>query len=262
MRIKMFQLLTRNITKRFLSWKTGALVLVCIGTMLTCYQHISGKLVSKPAYLILEGPFDVFVQVVSPDNSMLISSVLLTVMIFCFVESPVINQDDRFYIIRTGKRRWIATEMLGIACASLIWIFLINIMGCATSFNNMDWTDWKIYPQNMTCMLIYFLAYTCIGLFILLFHLLDIKALGTAVLVTLLVLEKFILDVLPNNINAVSPGSDTDKIISVIRNFTFMNRMENGFQKENFAFSAIYFLTIILILAGINISYAKKHEVG
>lgn len=261
----MFQLLMRNITKRFLSWKTLVLVLISIGTMLTCYQHIAGRMGAQMgtlAYLILEGPFAVFMQVVSPENSMLISSILMAVMILCFVESPVVNQDDRFFIMRTGKTEWITAEMLGILCASALWIVLINIMGCVASFNNMDWTDWHVYPQNVKCMLVYLLAYVCIGLFILLFHLLDIKALGTAVMVTLFLLEKFILNVLPNNISVVSQDADTEKILTIIRRFTFMNRMENGYSGEKFVFSVVYFLVIIGVLVGMNMIYARKHEIG
>lgn len=257
----MFQLLKRNVTKRFLSWKTLALVIAVIGAMLTCYQHIAGRL-GELAYLILEGPFAVFMQVVSAENSAFIASLLLAVMILCFVESPVIGPDDRFFIIRTGKKKWIMVEMLGILCASALWIVLINIMGCLTSFNNMDWSDWQIYPQNMRCMLVYFLAYTSIGLFILLFHLLNIKALGTAVMVTLFLLEKFILDVLPNNIGAVSPDADTGKILDAVSRFTFMNRMENGYSNGEFISSIVYFLVILAVLAGLNMIYAGKHDVG
>lgn len=238
------------------------LILVGTGTMVTCYQHIEGRMGLYSAYLILEGPFAVFMQVVSSENSALVSSILMAVMILCFVESPVVNQDDRFFIMRTGKRRWIITEILGILCASVLWIILINGMGCVASFNHMDWSDWKIYPQNINCMLVYFLAYSCIGLFILLFHLLDIKALGTAVMVTLLLLEKFILDVLPNNIGAFSSDADTGKILNAMRKFTFMNRMENGYSGETVVFSVVYFLFIMVILMGLDMIYARKHEIG
>ena len=258
----MLRLLMRNVTKRFLSWKTLVLILVSIGTMLTCYQHIAGRMGTHFAYLILEGPFDVFIQVVSSENSILVSSMLMAVMILCFVESPMVNQNDRFFIMRAGKTKWIMEEMLGILCASMLWIVLINVMGCVASFNHIDWADWNIYPENIKCMLVYFLAYSCIGLFILFFHLLDIKALGTAVMVTLFLLEKFILDVLPNNIGVVSPDADTGKILTLIRRFTFMNRMENGYSSENVVFSVVYFLLIIAVLVGMNVVYARKHEIG
>lgn len=258
----MLQLLKRNVIKRFFSWKTFVLIFVGVGTMVTCYQHIEGRLGMQFAYLILEGPFAVFMQVVSPKNSMLISSMLLAIMIFCFVESPMINQDDCFFIMRTGKKKWIIAEMLGTLCASAIWIVLINLMGCVASCNHMDWSDWNIYPQNMYCMLVYLLAYTCIGLLVLLFHLLNVKALGTAVMVTLFLLETFILDVLPNNIGAINPNADTGKILSVVRKFTFMNRMENGYSSEEIVFSVIYFLILILVLVSFNMIYARKHEIG
>lgn len=258
----MLQLLKRNIIKRFLSWKTFVLILVGIGTMLTCYQHIAGRMGTHFAYLILEGPFSVFMQVVSPENSILISSILMAIMILCFVESPMVNQDDRFFIMRAGKTKWITAEMLGILCASALWIVLINIMGCVSSFNHMDWSDWKVYPQNMNCMLVYFLAYTCIGLLVLLFHLLNIKALGTAVMVTLFLLETFILDVLPNNIGVFASNADTGNILAVVRRFTFMSRMGNGYFGEDVVFSVTYFLIIMVVLAGLNMIYARKHEIG
>ena len=248
--------------KRFLSWKTMVLIIVGIGTMVTCYQHIPGREGMQFAYLILEGPFAVFMQVVSSENSILIASILLAVMILSFVESPMINQDDRFYIMRTGKKKWVITEMIGIMCASAIWIIIINLMGCVSSVNHMDWSDWSIYSNNMMCMLIYFLAYSCIGLFILLFHLLNVKALGTSIMISLLLLEKFILDVLPNNIGVFSKSADTEKILSTIRKFMFMNRMENGYLWDTFFSSIIYFVTIMGILIALNIMYARKHEIG
>lgn len=119
-----------------------------------------------------------FYQVVSPQNSTLIASVLLAIMILYFMESPIINQDDRFFIIRTGKKPWIITEMIGIFCSSVVWILLINIMGCISSYNHMDWADYHIYTSNMKCMLIYLLAYTCIGLLILLFPSAEHKSTG------------------------------------------------------------------------------------
>lgn len=258
----MLQLLKRNVMKRFLSWKALVLVIVGIGAMYTCYQHIPGRMDVQFAYLIMEGPFAVFMQVVSPKNSVFIPSILLAIIILCFVESPVVNQDERFFIMRTGKIKWILAEMLGILCASMIWILLINMMGCITSFNNMDWSDWKIYPQNMHCMLVYFLAYNCIGLCILLFHLLGIKALGTAVMAALFLLESFLLDVLPNNIGAAAPGADAGKTLAAVRRFTFMNRMENGYSGEGFLFSVAYFFVIMAVLAGVNMVYARKHEIG
>ncbi len=187
---------------------------------------------------------------------------LLAIMILYFMESPIINQDDRFFIIRTGKKPWIITEMIGILCSSVIWILLINIMGCISSYNHMDWADYHIYTSNMKCMLIYLLAYTCIGLLILLFHLLNIKALGTAVMVTLFLLENFILDVLPNNISVFSDSADSGKILSVIKKFTFMNRMENGYMGDSFLTSILYFGIIIVVLVQLNLTYAGKHEIG
>ncbi len=258
----MLKLLKRNIVKRFISWKTIVLMIVGLGTMFTCYQHVPGRDGIHLSYLILEGPFAVFYQVVSPQNSTLIASVLLAIMILYFMESPIINQDDRFFIIRTGKKPWIITEMIGIFCSSVIWILLINIMGCISSYNHMDWADYHIYTSNMKCMLIYLLAYTCIGLLILLFHLLNIKALGTAVMVTLFLLENFILDVLPNNISVFSDSADSGKILSVIKKFTFMNRMENGYMGDSFLTSILYFGIIIVVLVQLNLTYAGKHEIG
>lgn len=258
----MLQLLRRNVRKRFLSWKTLVLIFIGTGAMLTCYQHIPGRIGTQFAYLILEGPFAVFMQVVSPENSPFISSLLIALIILCFVESPMVNKDDRFFIMRVGKTKWIIVEMLGILCASALWIVLINSMGYISSVNNIDWTDWEIYPQNMKCMFIYFLAYSCIGLCILFFHLLDIKALGTAVLVTLFMLEAFLLNVLPNNIGVAASEADSRKILASVRRFTFMNRMENGYFKDAFAFSVLYFLTIMAALIALNMIYARKHEIG
>ena len=103
---------------------------------------------------------------------------------------------------------------------------------------------------------------TCIGLLILLFHLLNIKALGTAVMVTLFLLENFILDVLPNNISVFSDSADSGKILSVIKKFTFMNRMENGYMGDSFLTSILYFGIIIVVLVQLNLTYAGKHEIG
>lgn len=126
----------------------------------------------------------------------------------------------------------------------------------------MDWADYHIYTSNMKCMLIYLLACTCIGLLILLFHLLNIKALGTAMMVTLFLLENFILDVLPNNISVFSDSADSGKILSVIKKFTFMNRMENGYMGDSFLTSILYFGIIIVVLVQLNLTYAGKHEIG
>lgn len=97
---------------------------------------------------------------------------------------------------------------------------------------------------------------------ILLFHLLNIKALGTAVMVTLFLLENFILDVLPNNISVFSDSADSGKILSVIKKFTFMNRMENGYMGDSFLTSILYFGIIIVVLVQLNLTYAGKHEIG
>ena len=60
----------------------------------------------------------------------------------------------------------------------------------------------------------------------------------------------------------ISESIDAKKILSLVKKFTFMNRMENGAAHENFTFSMIYFLIIIVAAAGLNIIYARKHEVG
>lgn len=140
----MLRLLRRNLIKRFCSIKTLILFMVGVGAMFTQYQHLSGQMGIHIAYIILEGPLDVFVQLVSPQNSSLVATLILAIMIIVFVEAPVINQDDRFFIMRTGKKKWIITEMLGILCTSGIWIFLITVMGCISNYNSMDWTDWNI----------------------------------------------------------------------------------------------------------------------
>ena len=54
----MLKLLKRNIVKRFISWKTIVLMIVGLGTMFTCYQHVPGRDGIHFSYLILEGPFD------------------------------------------------------------------------------------------------------------------------------------------------------------------------------------------------------------
>lgn len=41
-------------------------MIVGLGTMFTCYQHVPGRDGIHFSYLILEGPFAVFYQVVSP----------------------------------------------------------------------------------------------------------------------------------------------------------------------------------------------------
>lgn len=93
-------------------------------------------------------------------------------------------------------------------------------------------------------------------------HLLNIKALGTAVMVTLFLLENFILDVLPNNISVFSDSADSGEILSVIKKFTFMNRMENGYMGDSFLTSILYFGIIIVVLVQLNLTYAGKHEIG
>ena len=106
-------------------------------------------------------------------------------------------------------------------------------------------------------------AHISVGIYlILLFHLLNIKALGTAVMVTLFLLENFILDVLPNNISVFSDSADSGKILSVIKKFTFMNRMENGYMGDSFLTSILYFGIIIVVLVQLNLTYAGKHEIG
>ena len=91
---------------------------------------------------------------------------------------------------------------------------------------------------------------------------LNIKALGTAVMVLLFLLENFILDVLPNNISVFSDSADSGKILSVIKKFTFMNRMENGYMGDSFLTSILYFGIIIVVLVQLNLTYAGKHEIG
>ena len=61
-------------------------MIVGLGTMFTCYQHVPGRDGIHFSYLILEGPFAVFYLVVSPQNSILIASVLLAIMILYFME--------------------------------------------------------------------------------------------------------------------------------------------------------------------------------
>ena len=258
----MLRLLKRNLVKRFCSLKTAVLFLVGVGVMFTQYQHITGEMGIQMVYIILEGPLDVFIQLVSKNNSSLIVTMVLAIMVLVFVESPVVNQDDRFFIMRVGKKKWIVAEVLGILCTSMIWIFFITLMGCISNFNHMDWTDWRIYHNNLYCVIVYFLAFSCIGLLILLFHLWNIKALGTAVMVTLFLLEYFILDVLPNNIAAFDKDANTQSILSGIKKYTFMNRMETGSQSGEFVFSVIYFSMILILLAGVNIRYARRHEIG
>ena len=258
----MLSLLKRNIGKRFLSGRTLALILICVFAMLFEYQHFEFKFNLEPSYLILEGPFAVFMQVVSPKNSMLLPTILLVVMILYFLESPVVNHDESFFIMRSGKKKWMISEIAGIFCAGAIWIILINLMGCITSCNHMDWTDWKIYSQNVRCMIVYFLAYVSIGMLILLFHVMKIKALGTSVLTGLLLSEDLLLEALPNNIGVISESADAKKILSVIRKYTFMHRMETGSVHSNFAFSVIYFLTIIAVAVVFNMIYARKREIG
>ena len=58
----MLKLLKRNIVKRFISWKTIVLMIVGLGTMFTCYQHVPGRDGIHFSYLILEGPFAVFLS--------------------------------------------------------------------------------------------------------------------------------------------------------------------------------------------------------
>ena len=258
----MLSLLKRNIGKRFLSGKTFVFIVLCIGAMLSEYQHMGMDTSYSTSYLILEGPFAVFMQVVSPQNSTLISTVLMAVIVLSFLESPVVNQNDSFFIMRAGKTKWMLSEIAGVFLAGAIWVFLIQVMGCISSCNHMDWADWKIYPQNMRCMLIYFLAYVCIGLLILLFHALNIKALGTSIMVSLFLLEAFILDTLPNNIGVISESIDAKRVLAIVKKFTFMNRMENGAAHENFTFSVVYFLIIIVVATGLNMVYARRHEVG
>ena len=88
------------------------------------------------------------------------------------------------------------------------------------------------------------------------------KSTGTAVMVTLFLLENFILDVLPNNISVFSDSADSGKILSVIKKFTFMNRMENGYMGDSFLTSILYFGIIIVVLVQLNLTYAGKHEIG
>lgn len=258
----MLKLLERNLIKKFISWKTFCLIIIAIGVMVTCYQHLVPDNSLSPAYLILEGPFSVFRQVVSSNNSILISTTLLVIMMICFIDSPVINQDDNLFIIRTGKRKWMISEIIGIFLASIIWILLINIMGCVTSFNHMDWNDFKIYDSNIRCMLVYFLAYSSIGLLILLFHVANIKAIGIAIMSGLFVLEKFLLDILPNNVGTFFSDEKTNEIREFVIKFAFMQRMENGYKVNHFVPSIIYFSSILFVLIVLNIIYARRHDVG
>ncbi|MCR5690992.1 MAG: hypothetical protein K6G62_02125 [Eubacterium sp.] len=174
----------------------------------------------------------------------------------------MINQDDRFYIMRIGKKSWVIVEILGVLIASIIWIFLINVMGCIASAGNMDWTDWRIYPNNMACMLIYLMGYTCIGLAVLLFHLLNIKALGTAIITTLMLLERFILYVLPNNIGLFLEDEKMVKVVNMVKKVTFMGRLESGYLSNNLHSSIIYFGVLAAVLIALNLIYVKKHEIG
>ena len=81
-------------------------------------------------------------------------------------------------------------------------------------------------------------------------------------MVTYLLLENFILDVLPNNISVFSDSADSGKILSVIKKFTFMNRMENVYMGDSFLTSILYFGIIIVVLVQLNLTYAGKHEIG
>ncbi len=258
----MLKLLQRNMMKRMISWKTFGLLVICVGIMLSEYQGVLNRIGFQTVYMIVGGPLDVFVQVVLSSGSTLVATTILAIMIMVYIESPVINQDDRFFIMRTGKNRWLMVEILGIMCTSVAWIMLFNILGGATSANYIDWSDWGFNKNNLYCMIVYFLAFTCIGLFIMLFHLLNIKSVGTAVMVTLFLLEYFILDVLPNTIAAFDKNANTGKIIRMIKKFTFMNRMEIGYKSSEVVFSVVYFMVLIVILIGLNRRFVRKHEIG